>query len=347
MAIIIREADLQSDRSLIVRFLHDNLTENSNDDRYNWLYLQNPAGAAKIWIAWDTVLDKPAGISAAIPRTLSIKGQKRPCWILADFCMDRSYRSLGPALKLQRESLEAADKSRICCCIDFPSQTMAAIYARLGIPVFGDLGRFAKPLNVSNRINRLIPVSALSAPIGWIGNVVLRLSDLRLRSSSKIVLEKSEGVIGGEFSDLASMALKPFDVFTDRPPEYLNWRYREVPLQQNTVLAFRRAGRLVAYAIVSFTSDEAAIHEVFSLPETDLCSDIVIKLWEYLRNAGMQSASFWQSTNKNASLLGFKSGCYLRNTSPIVVYQSKLAADSGESKLIDLSFLLVNGDRDS
>src|SRR6266851_6306435 len=101
MGITIRDADLKADREEIIRFVHENLTPNSDGRRFDWLYLENPYGHARAWMAVDE-LGRTVGQAAAFPRHFSIGGSPHRVWVLGDFCVARGYRSLGPALQLQR-----------------------------------------------------------------------------------------------------------------------------------------------------------------------------------------------------------------------------------------------------
>jgi hypothetical protein len=54
MKMVVREADLKSHRAELIRFLHENHTADSDSDRFDRSYLQNPSGHARAWVANDT-----------------------------------------------------------------------------------------------------------------------------------------------------------------------------------------------------------------------------------------------------------------------------------------------------
>src|SRR5436190_1178944 len=136
MGITVRDADLRKDREEIIRFLSENLTPHSDEARFDWLYLSNPCGRARAWMAVDGS-GRTIGVAAAFPRHLSIAGETQSAWVLGDFCIDRQYRTLGPALQLQRLVLVSLSADEQAICYDFPSKAMMSIYGRLGVRTLG------------------------------------------------------------------------------------------------------------------------------------------------------------------------------------------------------------------
>src|SRR3989442_1466729 len=133
MAIKVRDADLQTDRNELIQFLRENLTEQSDALRFDWLYLQNPNGPARAWMAIDEASGRTVGVAGAFPRTVCLNGRTRRAYVLGDFRIAPECRSLGPALSLQRACLNDIRSNEYSVWLDFPSDRMVAIYRRLGI----------------------------------------------------------------------------------------------------------------------------------------------------------------------------------------------------------------------
>ena len=60
----VREADLREDRQVMLDLLHESLPQHGGADHFDWLYLRNPAGEARAWLAEDQV-GEPIGVAAA------------------------------------------------------------------------------------------------------------------------------------------------------------------------------------------------------------------------------------------------------------------------------------------
>src|SRR5262245_49551704 len=154
MKIAIRPANLKSDREAIIEVLSRFLTPLSDERRLSWLYENNPAGTARAWFANSET--ETIGMAAAFPRRVYVADREGVSWVLGDFCISGTYRSLGPALQLQRVCLAAAEKEGVLFCYDFPSASMLAVYKRLGFNMTGEMLRLAKPLRVDRKVKDLV-----------------------------------------------------------------------------------------------------------------------------------------------------------------------------------------------
>ena len=109
-AVRIREADPATNRERILALLARNLPEASSPQRHDWLYLSNPWGTARVWLAEDVATGEAVGTSAGQPRRMRLEGETVLALCLSDFAIDAAYRSLGPALKLLQATLEPVRK---------------------------------------------------------------------------------------------------------------------------------------------------------------------------------------------------------------------------------------------
>lgn len=344
MPLYVREADLDADRSLILGFLRGNLNGSYSSARYEWLYLKNPAGCARVWIAWGKNPDVPVGLSAAIPRILTIQGQNRLCWILADFCFATSYRSLGPALKLQRTTLDEAARDKVYACLDFPGKSMVPVYSRLGIPVFTRMDRFARILKLNHKMDQFIPIPFVSRMMSAIGNRSLQMIDQRILSSSGITVIAFNGEFDEQFAILAQKATASYDCFSHRSVEYLNWRYVRNPIQSHKILACYMEEELVGYAVISRGANgDIVLQEIMSLPIEGLWTRIVKVVSGFLRKTGAYVVYYGQSSQGSKVPFIGSAGYYLRDSAPVFVRPFV----SQEDLPVAEAWLLMNGDRDS
>src|SRR3954462_3033757 len=134
MPIAVREADLSREHDVLVRFCHDNLPIRPDARRFDWLYSANPFGPARTLIAVDDTSRELIGIGSAFPRQLWVEGRQQRAWILGDFCIAERFRTLGPAVTLQRACMAGMPAGELW--YDFPSQHMLAVYKRLRVPLF-------------------------------------------------------------------------------------------------------------------------------------------------------------------------------------------------------------------
>ena len=173
----IREADLQSDKQVIIDTVLRFLTPLSDYSRFGWLYENNVHGKARVWFAHNADDGTVIGMASAFPRCIYIEGHEEMAWVLGDFCIADQYRSLGPALALQRACLAAVDAESCGVLLRFPQHGMMAVYKRLRINPSRKLVRMAKPLRVDRKIGVVIKNPVLSGALSNAGNLLLRLSE--------------------------------------------------------------------------------------------------------------------------------------------------------------------------
>src|SRR5215831_8052216 len=119
-AVVIRDGDLETDRKLAIDTLARCLKPAYDDARFDWVYRQNPHGRGRLWVATDPANGAVVGIAGAFPRRMCLYGRTELAWVLGDFCVSDAYRSVGPALALQRACLAEISGGAIPFCYDFP-----------------------------------------------------------------------------------------------------------------------------------------------------------------------------------------------------------------------------------
>ena len=122
MNLAIRPANFEVDRELIINTLFAHLTRLSDASRFRWLYENGPHGRASAWVATNTDDNTIVGVGSAFPRRIYIDRHDCLCWVLGDFCITDLYRSLGPALQLQRVCLSVLETNQGEFCLDFPKR---------------------------------------------------------------------------------------------------------------------------------------------------------------------------------------------------------------------------------
>lgn len=342
MRIVIRPADLDQDRDLLVKTLSLYLTPTSSLNRFNWLYRQNPHGLTRAWVAFDSDNGELVGSSAAFARRFMVKGTERAGWVLGDFCIADKYRSLGPALQLQRATLQSIqDMSAEGFCYDFPSRRLAATYHRLGIHPADQMVRLVKLLRVDRKMEQLCRSKTLAKAGALMGNMLLHLSGVNLRSGKDWDLGIHSGDCGEEFSALEKTLPGPDGIEVRRCAEYLNWRYRRHPLFHYDILTARKSGELKGYLIFNCPDEHVQIAEWRVGNDYNLLAALFGRLVQMLRKT--------RAITLNAYLLGSDSrllhlkklGFWPRESNPLMVY------GPGCQGLLSCNWHLMYGDRDS
>ncbi len=346
MTVTVEECDPRQHRAAIIDTLARHLTPHSNEARFQWMYLDNPAGRARTWLARAGAEGPIIGMAAAFPRRLTVQGRARIGWVLGDFCMAEEYRSLGPSVKLQRACLTVVEGADDSLCYDFPSQSMMAVYRRLGIAPFRNVVRWAKPLRINRRVHTLIGNTVLSAGISALGNVAFRLVDAAKGNGLSVDVSSQDGDCDAEFAKVGEPETRLHMAALERTPEYLNWRYRRNPLARTEMLTARRHGRVVGYAVYAQQGDDADLMDLFGEPDPEVARGLVASLVSLLRRRGAQTLSAHVIEGHPLGRVLADRGFHRREAIPLVMYAgSNRSAFSEQLRAMD--WRIMSGDRDT
>jgi hypothetical protein len=319
MPLVVREADLKKDRSEITSFLYENLTRDSDAHRFDWLYLDNPSGAAKAWIALDGTRGDTVGVAAAFPRSIWVDGKRRTGWVLGDFCISSAHRTLGPALSLQRACLESINRDSETIWYDFPSSRMVAIYKRLGVPLTGSIVRYVKVLRVDSKIESVVPAVPLQRALAVVGNSALRIHNRVRGASSDINVSILPGPFGVEFSELDSCLASRQRFQGSRTADYLNWRYRQNPLRKYQVVVARRGSELVGYAVIESQGADCFVAQLEALEETEAIPALLSHIGDFAYRSKHERINVPVTERSRFDEILRRCGFYPREGAPVIV----------------------------
>ena len=295
--VVVQEADSDRDRVPLVdalhRFLTPHLTREQCEARFTWLYGPGPHGTPRVWIARESG-GSVIGAAAAFPRLLRLGTEEEQGWVLGDFCIHPEFRSLGPAVQLQRVFLEEAKAGALRFWYDFPSASMVAVHRRLGLRPTHEMVRMAKPLRLERKLEAILRSRLLASLVAAPANWILRMGDSPDGTTERYEIGLESGRCGSEFTELDRKAAATWGLSTVRSAEYLNWRYRDHPLQRYEVLTARRDGELQGYVVFTdpVRGADAGIADLVGEEDSPVLEALLCALITRLRAAGVTTASF-------------------------------------------------------
>ena len=343
MSIVIRPVDLQTDRATLLAVFERMLPSAADPRRFHWLYRENPHGPARAWLAADSRTGEWVGAAAIFPRRLRRQDAATEGYVLGDFCLDRAYRALGPAIQLQRACLAEIASHVDSLAYDFPSESMLAVYRRMGFEANARLVRFAKPLRLDQRIAQRVSVRLLAKTIAAAARVGLRARDFNFRRAKGCVVDALDSDFGPEFSALMQRAGRKGRVCVERSADYLNWRYRRHPAVRHEVLTARRSGSLHAYLVFAQAGDQARVVDAFGADDPEILRSLLAVAANRLRDRGAQTLSFPLLSQDPWSEWLLRWGFRPRESSGVVT----LPANPGSEMRTQSAWFLVDGDRES
>jgi hypothetical protein len=343
MAIHVRPADIGEDEQLIIDFLRENHSADSNPQRFNWLYRNGPAGPARVWIASESQTGSTVGMASAFPRRVCLNDREADGWILGDFCVTNRYRSLGPAMQLQRACLEYFDSLPDSVYVDFPSAAMTAVYRRLGIEPDQQIVRLARPLRADGKIGSMIGQRHVARVLSSAVNAGLRLRDGQRQPRPGSAIAVLEGFCGSEFTRLAQAVGSTMGLCLQRSAEYLNWRYRAHPYRTYEIVTLRTDNSLAGYAVVRSEGRHLSLVDLFG--EGEFLLDLLAGVIEIARDLNLDTVTVGLIGSHPWIKIFRDAGFHCRESFPIVACCQPRNGDQGTRN--GRKWFLMNGDRES
>jgi hypothetical protein len=342
MKFSVRPADLDADRDVLIDLMLRYLTPMSDGARYDWLYRQNPDGLAQLWILTDSDTGQIVGSGGMLPRRMYVDGQEKLCAILVDFWIHPEYRSLGPALQLQRACLAGIDPARYALYYDFPMLSMVAVYRRLGVDTTQWMVRLTKLLSLERKLGKFGQIPLLGRSLIAATNGLLKLRDAGRGKRSAFTISEQQVECGEEFTQLARNASSKYGVCVARTADYLNWRFRSHFHYRIEMLTARRNGSLLGYILFLQDGENATIVDLFGVEDQTMKSDLVFAALEILRKRKVFSVNAHGLRGHAQTELFPRLGFYPREPHPVVI-----AATGGRPGIDGQNVFFMDGDRDS
>jgi hypothetical protein len=287
----IAAANIATDRDLILEIWRRNLSDVYRlEEKFDWQFRHNPGGDGQCWIL--TADGRAVGATSLGLRRIQLGGEVVSAGIACDLAVDEAHRFLQPALILQKELLAAMHGS-VRIAYGLPNPKGAAVMKRAGYREVFPVNRYGKALRVSPYLARNRRL-AWSAPI--LGNMAdfayaafLKLGERSNRSYTAQVFADFDE----RFDDLWARVKPEHACLTVRDRRFLQWRYRDCPLHQYTVLGLLTAdqSRLLGYVIYYAEDDCAICADLFSAGN-DREIECLLSAWAFhARESGLASMS--------------------------------------------------------
>lgn len=338
MAVKVVEIEPEQNIDHFVELLNRNRDHRVYRERFEWLYLNNPHGKAKVWWVIDEKTDKPVAFTCALPRLVKVEGKDILCWNCGDFSVDKKFRTLGVALKLRRAAKDAVDNNEVKALYAHPNDKMKVIHQRVGHTCIGKMKRYAKALKADKYVERYIKSKLPAKLISPVINTGLSLIDFFIVQKDRKY--KTELVSGKrfdhEYDHLFEELSGYFKVIGERNSSYLNWRYEDNPLYSCSRIIIREDGFLKGYIIFTTIKNVVHIKDIFCKPDDKIVKTMLNALVKELRKTNKESVSVALKDNNPVINILQKAGFRLRSD------ESSIYAYAGGIK--EIRDIWLNGD---
>jgi hypothetical protein len=270
MSLVLRAASAAVDQQQMVELHYRNLPDRL-EGRFEWRHFANPAGPAWSWFLCEN--GAAVATTSVFPRHMFVDGKKLLCGQVGEFVVDARYRSMGPALMLQRATFAPVDSGAIAICYDCPPHDQGmSTFKRLGMQANAEVFRYALPLRTDEFLRKRLGEGPLAKPAIAAANLLLsaKFSTRGNRRMQGIEISTFDDSFGEEFTHLDQYVSSSGVIRTSRSAELLNWRYRKLPKCSYLTLVARRSGELLGFLTALNCAGRVGIGDVFGQQFEDI-----------------------------------------------------------------------------
>ena len=288
------------DREFLTKMIKDNLSRSIHADKtVDWSYENNPCQNACGHILEYTDgqhQNDNVGVLSIAYRDFYFNQKKLRAALCGDFVVTAGHRSLQPALKLIKDSVQ----SELDSCLfvyGFPNEKALGVLKMSGFKAVGKLTRYACVLKTGRymrqKIKNLVIAGFISNLIDLIRCPLVHFQDVVRTKNIKITETFN---FATDVDKISKNSAINHLIFNCRSSLYLNWRYFAKPDNAYVGLVCSRFNgtQLVSYAVLEHEHKSNTIHVrdmLFSCNRALVQLLSAIRIWAYKHNADSISMS--------------------------------------------------------
>ncbi|OYV35720.1 MAG: GNAT family N-acetyltransferase [Thiomonas sp. 20-64-5] len=288
-------ADLSTDRNTIVSLWVSNLGHpERRQDKYDWFYLRNPAGAPRVLLAHSPAQHgTPIGVIGLGTRHMRLAGQPIDAGLLADFGVVAEHRTLYPAMLLQT-SLRDQFLPQLGLIYGFPNPKSEPVVRRLGYAVAGPMVRYVRVLRSANYLPARLPRvvrHSLGRTADWWRHTLRRTQYAHDFSGVFTQwMDQPDARFDALWAAQSTQAL----LIGVRDRRYLAWRFEQKPWKKFRFLTLNsRTNGLIAYSASEVIGHVLHIRDLLCHPDhPNSLSLLLDTLFRDAHSDGHTSVSF-------------------------------------------------------
>jgi len=344
------QADLCQDRQAILQ-LWNNHHDRKLDNKYQWIYEQNPDGKAMVWLVRDTETGEYVGMTSLFPRNILYMNHKQLSTIGGDLFICPSHRSLKAAIMLQRAVLAAVDMGATSSIYTFPNRQAALIMRRVGFKHIDPMVRMVWILRSEEQLQK----RGINKFLSKIFSLPIDLYLWRKSfTSARFVKHNLECInlqsFDQRYEGLWDRCKKHFSISLDKNTSYMNWKYISDPDSHSKIFCVIDNSNNKMYGCIVYRQDELSIEiRDLILDENDRVNRFfVYQFLKFIKPLKPDSAyvSVLDNSSMKARLqkLGFMQGSKGRD---IFYYNSTHSSTDMSAMSESRNWLLMNCDDDT
>jgi len=344
------KADLNNDKQIILKFWRQNHGD-SLDYKYSWLYENNPAGKAHIWLLKDLDSNEVVGMTGLYPRKFSVKGVQYIAGIVGDFFVHKHHRSLGPAIKLQKCVVAGIKEGLVDFAYGYPNRLADPVMKRVGFEIIGNLSRFVKIIKTKEQFKKRKFNKTIAAIISPAVDFLLKVKSKKNRyTGNNSFVTRVVNTVDNQFDELWKERKCDHEIYGKRNKEYIDWKISNKPNNKNKIfiISDSEKNKILGYFVYSITDKAIEICD-FILPKERTTQMFLVRNFvQHAEKSGAESLSIIALNNAYTKTKLNQLGFSLRkNTRNVLVLYSDEMRDVYPQITDKDSWLLLLGDEEA
>jgi len=243
-----RPFDLDEDRQIIENLWQRNLPK-VPDLRFDWLYKDSyPATNIFSWLLFKG--DNSCGSISIFTRDFKFGDEVIPCGTFIDIIVDKSHRTMFPALTLVRAAVKGAQALGLDFLWAYPNEKAQPVFSRCGFKEIFQPARWSRIINFHSKIDLYVhnPLrkKLISKIISIVTTSVLSLMNVSFSKNVDVVFHFLPGL--SRYTSSINNYLEP-----TLKDSFIKWRYEKNPIRTYKFYSVRinSGGVSIAYFIDS------------------------------------------------------------------------------------------------
>lgn len=319
--------------------------------RYDWLYVDNPAGEATVCLLRDDDSGSIVGSTALLLRKLCTGGTTLRAGIAADLMVHHRHRSLGPSVILQKGMLACLPEAGIGVVYGFPNAKSIPMTRRIGYRQVAQRMSLVLPLRSEPFLRQRIPQGTARKAAAMPIDVALWL---RPRLYTPVPAFGREHFVATSFDhafdDIWSRIKSGYALIGEKTAAFLNWRYRDSPREEYAVFGLRARNRQALDGYVVYSQSDGRMHMAdFAWdPARISLEELLIRFARWSGSNGAQAVSIALTASPGIMRRFTRAGFHLREAiDPFSVYTPAGEPIGIETGTGHADWYMVPGDNDA
>jgi predicted acetyltransferase len=297
MAYSILQCDIRKCKEDIISLWRRNF-QGVLEQRYSWIYENNPAGSAICYLLKDDERNKIVGAVTLIPRKIILNGKPINASIIADLSIDKDIRSQGYGFSLIKSLDTICDGKRFSMLYAFPYEASGPIFRKAEYEILSEIHEMTKILRSHYYIKKNIDYPILTRILSSIVDFIIHYNPKTIfkKHLREYSLEKLT-YFDKRFDDLWEKVSTQFTLIGERSCSFLNWRFKEAPDKYNIFALTSNSGsHILGYVISTASQTRVHIADIVFLNDSIL-NALLLLYFRHQRAKGVDAVTITIAAN--------------------------------------------------